>query len=64
MEGKEIANKHMNRCSTSLVISETQMKITMIHPFIPARIAKVKTVTNAGKDARQLEISSITGRNA
>ena len=43
MEDKEIANKHMNRCSTSLVISETQMKITMIHPFIPARIAKVET---------------------
>ena len=40
--------KHMKRCSTSLIIREMQITTTMRYHLIPARIAIIKKSTNDG----------------
>ena len=61
-----MANKHMKRCSTSIIIREMQIQTTLRYPLTLVRMAVTQKSTNnkCGEGVEKREPSHIVGGNA
>ena len=57
-----MANKHVKRCSTSLVVIKMQIKTTVIYYSAP--IVTSKAIQSAGEDVEQINLSYVAGEIA